>query len=154
MDIGFYAIDMDYSEKNNDIVKAMNDIVENDIYSNVILFNNTYNRADGNKKFPIINFNQAKYFKGILISFDLRSAAITRTFPSPIKQFFVVDELPWINNTKAPVSFWNSIYNNQYIDLIVNNQENFDLLEICWKKPVKVLEKIEAKGILDVIKTL
>ena len=43
------------------------DIVENDIYSNVILFNNTYNRADGNKKFPIINFNQAKYFKGIFL---------------------------------------------------------------------------------------
>ena len=85
MDIGFYIISADQSEQYTSIINTINDMVKNHPYDNIILFNNAYNRIDEHKRFPIMALNQAKYFRGVLICFDIKSLAVTKSFPAPKK---------------------------------------------------------------------
>lgn len=153
MNIGFYIIDADHSEKCNSIISTINELVENNPYANVILFNSQYNRVDNfNKKFPILHINQAKYFRGVLVCFDAKSAMITKTFPAPTKQILYVEDLSWSNDPSLPALFWQGIYNNTNIKLIAKNQEISDLLEICWLKPIAIINDINAKDLYEAIK--
>jgi hypothetical protein len=151
VDIAFYLINADHSDKCNRIIDILNDMIDQHPYDNIILFNSQFNRTDSNKKFPIIHLNQAKYFRGKLVCFDIKSAMVTKTFPSPEKQILYVDELSWSNDHTIPVMFWHGIYVNPDIKLIARNKEIEDLLSICWSQPIATIENINAKELYDVI---
>ncbi len=151
MDIGFYLINADHSDKTTSIIETINDMVNEHPYDNIILFNNQYNRIDTNKKFPIIHLNQAKYFKGILVVFDIKSAMITKNFPANKKQFLYVDEIYWNTSEPIPFLFWKSILDNDNIDSIAKTEKISDLLEICWKAPVAKMQTINSRELYDII---
>ncbi|MEX0594976.1 MAG: hypothetical protein WD512_00640, partial [Candidatus Paceibacterota bacterium] len=134
MDIAFYVIYADHSDKCNKIIDTLNNLVDMCPYDNIILFNSQYNRTDAVKKFPIIHLNQAKYFRGILICFDIKSSMITKTFPAPEKQILYIDETSWSNDSTIPMMFWQGIYSNPDIKLVAKNEEIKDLLSICWSE--------------------
>lgn len=151
MDIAFYLTTADHSEKIDPIISSINQMVDDHPYDNIILFNNTYNRIDTNKKFPIIHINQAKYFKGYLFLFDIKSAMITKTFPSSKKQFLYIDQIPWTTDEPTPVLFWKSIFDFENIETIAKNEQISDILEICWKKPISTVESINSEELYNVI---
>lgn len=151
MDIGFYLTSASHSEKIDSIISTINSMVDERPYDNIILFNSDYNRIDNNKKFPIIHINQAKYFRGYLFVFDVKSAMITKTFPSNEKQFLYVDEIPWSTEEPTPLLFWQSIFNSENIETIAKNKQIYDLLEICWKTPISIIDTINSQGLYDVI---
>lgn len=151
MDLAFYLIRADHSEKCNNIITVLNDMVDQNPYDNIILFNSQYDRTDNNKKFPIIHINQAKYFRGTLICFDIKSAMITKTFPSPKNQILYIDDLSWTNDHSIPVMFWKSIYDNNNIHLIAKDESIADLLDICWSRPIATIDNINAKELHSVI---
>lgn len=152
MDIGFYLIDADHSEKCNAIIDTINNMVDSHPYDNIILFNNQYNRIDNNnKKFPILHINQAKYFDGYLLVFDTKSTIISKTFPAPKKQFLYVDEASWSKDGSIPVLFWHSIFLNPNIILIASNESIKDLLTLCWDPPVSIMPNINAKDLYESI---
>lgn len=154
MDIGFYLINVDHSEKNDSIINTINEIVNNHPYDNVVLFNSQYDRIDSDKKFPIIHLNQAKYFRGYLVLFDIKSAIITKTFPSPQKQLLYVDDLAWSRDRTIPALFWNSVYANNDIQLLAKNQEIYDIVDLCWSTPMGIMENINSKELYNVISQL
>lgn len=154
MDIGFYLINVDHSEKNDSIINTINELVDNHPYDNVVLFNSQYDRIDSDKKFPIIHLNQSKYFRGYLVLFDIKSAIITKTFPSPQKQLLYVDDLAWNRDRTIPALFWNSVYANNDIKLLAKNQEIYDIVDLCWSTPVGLMESINSKELYNVISKL
>jgi len=154
VDIAFYLTHADHSEKSNIIINTINDMCSNHPYDNIILFNSQYNRVDSDKKFPIIHLSQAKYFRGILLVFDIKSAMITKTFPSPRKQILYLDDMPWSSDHSIPALFWQSIYINPNIYTIAKNQEIYDLFEICWSKPIGTMNNINHKELYDAIISL
>ena len=155
MDIGFYLLDIDNNnELHRDILKCINEVCKKYPYANIILFNNQFNALDIDHKYYILHINQAKYFKGILFVFDAKSAMITQTFPSPKYQVLYCKNTEWSRDTSAPYGFWNNIYNRDNFELITSNQETYDLLEICWKKPLSLIQSINSEEISDVISKL
>lgn len=151
MDIGFYLINADHSEKCNAIIDTLNRMVENHPYDNIILFNNQYNRIDNEKKFPILHINQAKYFRGCLILFDIKSVVVTKSFPSPAKQLLYLDDIPWSKDGNTPVLFWHDIFLNPDISIIADSETTKDLLTLCWRAPTSVMPKINEKELYDSI---
>lgn len=154
MDIAFYITHADYSEQCNNIIDTINGMCSEHPYDNIVLFNSQYNRIDTNKRFPIIHLSQAKYFRGILLVFDIKSAMITKTFPSPQKQLLYVNNVAWTEDNSVPALFWQSIYANGSMSTIAQNQKIYDLLEICWAKPINIIDKINHKELYDVINRL
>lgn len=154
MDIGFYLINVDHSPKNDIIINTINNMIDDNPYDNIVLFNSRYDRIDSEKKFPIIHINQAKYFRGYLFLFDIKSAIITKTFPSPVKQILYVDTLGWVKDKTIPSLFWNGIYDNTDIALIAQNQEIHDILNLCWSEPIDTINDINHKELYNVISKL
>lgn len=155
MDIGFYLLDIQAdNDKQTKIIDSINDLCKYFPYANIVLFNNQYNNIYKDNKFYTLHIQQAKYFDGILFVFDTRSAMLTQTFPAPKKQILYIAEPEWCKDTSIPHSFWYDIYMKENIELIVANNEMYDLCEICWKKPISIVSDINGTEFKNVISQL
>ncbi len=152
MDIGFYLLDVEANnEHQNTIISAINDLCTALPYANIVLFNNQFSRVDVNHKYYMLHIKEAKYFDGILFTFDTKSAMLTQTFPGPKKQVLYVGQPDWASKHTLPYGFWYNIYMKDNMEIITDNVEAFDLIDICWKKPISLMNKITSEGFKDVI---
>lgn len=155
MNIGFYLLDIEVNNhKQSNILNGINQFCESRPYDNIVLFNNTFDTIDLDHKYYILHINQAKFFKGILFTFDLKSALLTKTFAGPTKQVLVMDSPEWQNNRSSPYRLWSSVYNNPDFELVVHNKDMKNLCEICWKKPLDMILEINDKSINEIISKL
>ena len=154
MDIGFYLLDITAENQQQDIfIKSINEFCELNPYYNIVLFNNQFAKID-NKKYYTLHIQQAKYFTGLLFIFDVRSAMLTQTFPSPKKQILYMSDAEWSNKPAVPYGFWENIYMRDNIEIITDNKDTYNLCEICWKQPLYLLESISGKEFNNVINKL
>ena len=153
MNIGFYILDISANNaKHQDLLNCINQLCERRPFDNIVLFNNKFDAIDVYHKYYTLHISEAKYFKGILFVFDVKSAMVTKTFPAPKKQFLYVDKAEWSDKKDVPYTFWASIYNNIDFELISANEELNQLCDICWKTPVNIIEKFNGKDIDNIIK--
>lgn len=155
MDIGFYLLNVDANNTDHQkILKSINDLCELRPYDNIVVFNNKFNSVDMNHKYYILHISQAKYFKGYLFVFDMKSAMITQQFPAPKKQIMFIDENQWASKADVPYVFWKKIYLNQEFDFVTKNKELFDVFELCWKKPLAIVNDYDHRGINEILQQL
>lgn len=155
MDIGFYLLDVDANnDSHQKILKSINDLCELRPYDNIVIFNNKFNTVDLNHKYYILHISQAKYFKGCLFVFDMKSAMITQQFPAPKKQIMFIDENQWASKADVPYAFWQKIYLNQEFEFVTKNKELFDIFELCWKKPLAIVNDYDHRGINEILQQL
>lgn len=154
MDLGFYIIDCDNSAKNSFLIDIINNIISFRPYDSIVLFNHKYSRIDTNKKFPIFHISQAKYFRGNLIYFDVKSATLAKTFPSPSKQILCCDYPEWSTNKSARSILWKSIYEDPNLKIITYEQNIKNLIEICWDKKVLHIPELNARNLYDAIEKI
>lgn len=155
MNIGFYLLDVaNDNQKHQQLLKTINSLCESRPFDNIVIFNNQFNTIDLDHKYYILHINQAKYFDGILFVFDIKSAVLTKTFPSPKKQILLVDKNEWSIKKNVPYKFWHNIYNSDNFELIVENKDMFDLCELCWKKPISIIMNFQTKDIENVLQKI
>ena len=155
MNIGFYLLDVNANnQQHQTILKALNELCISRPYDNIILFNNKFDTIDINQKYYILHISEAKYFKGLLFVFDVRSAMLTKTFPTPKKQLLYVNQPEWAKKRDIPYSFWSSIYNNPDFELITSNDDLQELCDICWKKPLSNIDDFNGESVNQIINKL
>jgi len=155
MNIGFYLLDVHQSnEKHRQILNGINDLCEQRPYDNIVLFNNQFHASDPDHKYYILHISEAKYFKGLLFVFDIKSAMLTKTFPAPRKQILFLDKAEWSGKRDMPYSFWNGIYNNEDFELVSTNKDLETLCDICWKKPLDNIDTFNGESINNVLQKL
>lgn len=155
MDIGFYLLDITAdNDQQNKIIDSINGLCKKRPYDNIVLFNNQFARIDNNKKYYILHVQQAKYFNGVLFVFDTRSAMITQTFPAPKKQIMCINDPEWTRSTSLPYSFWHNIYMKSNVEIVANNQASYDICDICWKKPIHLMNEINYEEFDNVLSKL
>ena len=155
MNIGFYLLDISNGdEKDRNILRMINELCVLRPYDNIVLFNNKFNAIDLDHKYYILHISEAKYFKGILFNFDIKSAMLTKTFPCPKKQLLYIDKAEWSEKTDLPYSFWYNIYMNQDFELISSTNELNELCKVCWKDPIAQISDFNVKDIDDVVQRL
>lgn len=155
MNIGFYLLDINNNDqKDKNILSMINDLCVLRPYDNVVLFNNQFNAIDIDHKYYILHISEAKYFKGLLFTFDIKSAMLTKTFPCPKKQILYVDKAEWSEKTDLPYSFWYNIYMNEDFELLSSDKKMHELCQICWKEPIATISDFSSKDIDNVIQRL
>ena len=155
MNIGFYLLDVDVqNQKQTMILNSINALCTARPYDNIILFNNRFNTVDMDHKYYTLHISEAKFFKGILFVFDIKSALLTKTFPAPKKQILHISENTWSAKKDIPYKFWESIYMNDKFELIADNQDMFELCDICWETPLATVQNFQPKDIENVIQKL
>ena len=83
-------------------------------------------------------------FDGIAIATNLETARHMGVNAKAKKRFLYVQNLEWTNGGNYNDLY--DIYSN--IDLIAKTQEEAELIENAWKKPVMVMEKFNSKQLL------
>ena len=155
MNIGFYLLDVDVqNQKQTMILNSINALCTARPYDNIVLFNNRFNTIDVGHKYYTLHISEAKFFKGVLFVFDIKSALLTKTFPAPKKQILHISENIWSEKKDIPYKFWESIYMNNKFELIADNQDMFELCDICWKTPLSTVQNFQPKDIENVIQQL
>jgi|TARA_R100000084_G_scaffold108479_2_gene71221 hypothetical protein len=155
MNIGFYLLDVDtQNQEHQTILNSINQLCSNRPYDNIVLFNNKFNALDVDHKYYILHISEAKYFKGILFVFDIKSAMLTKTFPAPKKQILHVGKPTWTEKNNIPYKFWHDIYMDDNFELITDNRDMYELCDTCWKTPIANVLNFQPKDIENVIQKL
>jgi len=149
MDIGFFLTGINQS-KDNQILKSIDEYVEEHPYDNVILFNDRFDKLY-NHKFYTLHLSLAKYYDGILFVFNVKDAQLTCSFPSPKHQFLLIDSIPWKANPNIRYSNWVKIFNDSRFSTIVTSEYLYDLFGLCWKEPALKIEDFNKETIKNAI---
>lgn len=152
MNIGFYILNI--NNDNAQQLACLNRLCELRPYDNIVLFNSVFNYIDTDPKYYTLHISQAKYFNGLLFIFDIKSALLTKNFPSPKKQFLFVEDMDWGKETRFPYKFWHNIYMDENIELISTTEETDELCKICWKDPIANIENYNPEEVNNVLQKL
>jgi hypothetical protein len=154
MNIGFYLLDVDSSSYHRQILKAINDLCQLRPVDNIVLFNNQFNTIDLEQKYYILHINQAKFFKGPLFVFGTKASMLTNTFPCPTKQILYMQTPEWSEHPELPFTAWSNIYLNDNTYLLTDNIDTHNLIKICWKEPLPLINSINAEALNNVLQAL
>ncbi len=155
MNIGFYLLDVEQkNSKHQTILKAINKLYDIRPHDNIVLFNNKFSMVDPEQKYYTLHINEAKYFKGILFVFDIKSAMLTKSFAAPRKQLLLIDRPEWSEKRNIPYLFWQHIYNNEKFELLTSSDSMEKLCENCWRKPLYNLKDLNGEQINEVLQKL
>lgn len=154
MNIGFYLLDITMSPEHKNILNSISGLSKLRPYDNIVLFNNKFNAIDTDARYYTLHINQAKFFNGILFVFGTKEALLTQTFPCPTKQVIYMSQPEWSSHTNIPYIFWSNIYLQSNTELLTDQQNTHDLLNICWKKPLPLIDSLTTENIDHVIQAL
>jgi len=90
-------------------------------------------------------------FDGTLISTNIETTYVLDKCLKPRKKLFYVYNIEWPNLPSLKFADLQKIYQNPEIDLIARTEEDFKLLEKCWKKPIGVVKDYDYKELINII---
>jgi hypothetical protein len=149
-DIGFLIIQMNNDPVYDRILQTIKIIETNNPSGQTIIFNsqnekiNTYN-------LPILHVSQAQFFDGLLMVFDLPSLIMTKSFPNLKQRILYTNMAHWTMNTQTRFSEWQSLYEQNNLDIITSTEQLYDLYNICWKKPLGISETFSYEELCKLI---
>lgn len=153
MNIGFYLLDID--QQNTEVsgyLESINELCVMRPQDNIVVFSNQPNAIILGNKYYMLHISHAKFFKGSLFIFDSKSRLLTQTFKTPSKQIMYVRDIPWGKAGQTDhYAQWKRLYEATDVEFIADSETTAEILNICWKKPIKVMPTVTAKEINDVI---
>lgn len=139
-DIGFILIKLTNDPIYDTILQAAKEIEDNNPYGQTLIFN-SYSDKVNTYNLPILHLSQSQFFYGTLFMFDLSSVILTKKFPNVKNRILYTNNAPWINSPGTRYSEWSSLYEQENLDILTNNMDLYEAYNICWKKPIGILEE-------------
>lgn len=90
-----------------------------------------------------IQQNHAWGYDGTLIATDISSAMILKECVRAKRKIFYIYDLEWMKLDVLIYRELCKIYKNPEIDLIVQNQEQYEIVSKCWKTPVGIVKEFD-----------
>jgi hypothetical protein len=162
--IGFICPIIDETPHSSFIINYINQLSSIKPYMDFILFNSTYNRSDLLiNKFGVLHLNEAKFFLGPMMAFDLTSMLFLKNCISNQKIFFDLDH-EWTVKTNIE-NLTNNIDDKKFLGyfdlkdmyvtsndlLVINDEEYKNLTDSCWKTSILIKDS-EYEKIFEHIK--
>lgn len=139
-DIGFVLIKLLNNKIYDSILYTISEFIKNRPYQQHLVFN-SFSEKINTFNVPILHLQQAQFFNGKLVLFDLPSIILTNKFPNITKRIFYTSDAHWIQSSTTRYKELQSIYEQDNLDIIVTSETLNDLYSICWKKPIGITEQ-------------
>lgn len=139
-DIGFVLIKLLNNKIYDSILKTASDFIKYRPYQQHIVFN-SYSEKINTFNVPIFHIQQAQFFYGKLILFDMPSVVLSNKFPNIDKRILFTSDAHWVQSNTGMYEQWRSIYEQDNLDIIVTSPVLNDLYSMCWKRPVATVEQ-------------
>ena len=134
-------------------IATMFNIVASKPNINGSLFTADYqNKIDYLRNFTIFPINEAKYYYGDMIVWDLLSLDMVHKFPNlKTIYYFQGPNIPWINNAHIPKEMWQSLFCNPKIKMITDNQQIQKIFKDTWNSDLFLLKTMTPEGLYEAI---
>jgi len=139
-DIGFVLIKLLNTNIYDSILNTVSEFIKNRPYQHHLVFN-SYSEKINTFNVPIMHLQQAQFFSGSLILFDIPSIILTSKFPNASRRILFTSDTHWAQAGPSMYKQWKSIYEQENLDIIVTSPVLNDLYSICWKKPIATVER-------------
>lgn len=113
---------------------------------NQVCFFNSFCEVVAPQNIPILHLSQAKFFYGNLLVLDSVSLELCGDFPNINKILFWAQNIPWAQQSRN-YKEWERLFYNDKIEIIANNEQIYDIFEICYKKPKCIAERLDYEKI-------
>lgn len=143
--IGFVIINLTANTDSN-ILDTIKKVETNNIFNSTVIFSSNVS-AINHHNLPILHLSQSQFFDGILFLFDLPSIIMTNKFTNFKKRILCTNSVPWVNNFNTNYKEWSSLYGQESLDILSGSQENYDIMSICWKQPIGIMENFDYENI-------
>ena len=138
-DIGFILIKLLNNKIYDSILSTIVEFIQKRPYQQNIIFN-SYSEKIDTFNIPVLHLQQAQFFSGTLILFDIPGIILTNKFPNIQKRVFITSDMHWAHKETGVYSQWKSIYEQQNLDIIVTTPALNDVYSMCWKAPIATVE--------------
>lgn len=145
---GFLMLHLDNHETSQVIINSLKKIIESDPYNNYVLFASSVNCSIP-LSVPVLHIDHAKYFDGNIWCFDINGLQLHAAFQKS-NMIYYASDVPWLFNYMN-YEKWDSLFNNDKIKIVANNQQIYDVYEICWKKPEGIIEELNYEKVQQFI---
>ena len=148
--IGFIVEDLTSSQLSFNLIKNLNDFLEDSDVDCVVFFENAGSPVV-NPNFSIMSINEIWNFDGDLIATSMSTALrLSKTF-SPNRKFYYVWDLEWLHN---PVNFGTvmEIMRDDRLKIIARSKSHADVIEnFSNKEVVGIVEDWNTEQLLELV---
>lgn len=145
--LGFLSIEMNDDTESKFIVDYINNLALNYPYIDMILFNSVYKRADENSnKFAVIHINEAKFFTGPIIVFNLKNMLFLNKCIG--KKIFFSLRPEWISASNVNYKDLKNLYKDAPDILLIPTDKYKELYSLCWREP-SVMEPSDYQKVIE-----
>jgi hypothetical protein len=149
--IGFIVEDLTSSQLSFNLIKNLNDFLEDSDVDCVVFFENAGSPVV-NPNFSIMSINEIWNFDGDLVATSMSTALrLSKTF-SPNKKFYYVWDLEWLRRHGKTFEYNVQAFRQNNCQLISRSLEHSKAIENYCNKPVKyIVEDFNIKKIMEII---
>lgn len=137
-DLGFIILKLMNTPVYDNILKTISTYIHHRPYNQHVIFN-SYSERIAHDNIPVLHIQQAQFFTGDLVLFDLPSIIVTNKFPNIKHRFLYTNDTPWMQSPVSRFKEWESIYLQENLNIIVPNQHLYNIYKICWKEPIAIV---------------
>lgn len=148
-DIGFFIPHLPNSQETNIQLEEIRKLIDDHPFNQICLFNSTTDRVD-HLNIPVLPTSHAKYFSGDLFMFDTMSLLIANPFPNIVNKYFYATDIPWVNGY-SEYELWKLLFGQENLKIIANNQQLYDIYNICWDNAIGIMESFSYQELKNVI---
>jgi hypothetical protein len=148
-DLGFLIPVLDNNQHSNIICNTVSGFIRSRPRQQVCIFN-SYSERINTQHIPLVHINQAKFFDGDLIVFDLHCLQLSGSFPLINKIYYYAQNIPWSNN-HSYYAQWKELFSKTNLSIISANKYIHDMYNIVWSNSVGISEAFDYETVNKLI---
>jgi hypothetical protein len=137
-DLGFLIPVLDNNQSSNIICNTISRFIQSRPKQQICIFNSYSERINTNN-IPIVHINQAKFFDGNLIVFDLHCLQLSNLFPLIREVYYYAQNIPW-SNGQNNYAQWKELFDRKNLKIISANKHIHDIYNIVWSNSIGISE--------------
>jgi hypothetical protein len=149
-DIGFLMPVVDNNFESNSICTTISKLIHARPNDQICIFNSYCEKID-TYNIPVLHVNQAKFFKGSLVVFDLQCLELSRSLPLLDNVYYYAKNIPW-TNTKGYYEQWKNLFSKPNIKVISSNKYIDNIYNIVWSNSIGISENFDYDTISNIIR--
>lgn len=150
-DIGFMLPKLFNNQEHTEILKAIRNLIDASPDRHICVFA-SYNERIDTYNVPILHLNESKFFYGNLFLFDVTSIILSNKYPNIHARYWYATNTPWTDHSHSAYQEWSNIFLADNLGIVAQSSALYDVYNICWKKPIGIMEKFDHESITKIIR--
>lgn len=148
-DIGFLIPALDNNSDANNICVTIAKLIYSRPKDQICIFNSYCEKIE-TYNIPILHVNQAKFFKGSIVVFDLPCLELSKSLPLLDNVYYYAKNIPWTNTTSY-YDQWKNLFGKANTKVISASKYINDIYNIVWSNSIGISEAFDYETISNII---